>query len=111
MGKVRRKTTGNVLYLFPMHDETSVEEVSFNQELQENLKEEDQFHHKRLPSLAIGGIDELDVVICGTFRKDVEGLRRLFEQLKDLGFNVLSPLSVDIATEEKGLRLHAWRGG
>lgn len=51
---------------------------------------------------AIGGIDELDVVICGTFRKDVQGLRQSFEQLKDLGFNILSPSNVDIASEHEG---------
>jgi NTP pyrophosphatase (non-canonical NTP hydrolase) len=102
MGRVRRKVTGNLL-LFPMDAElASVEDPRLNHRPQENLEEQDMFRHERVPSLAIGGIDELDVVICGTFRKDVEGLRRLFEQLKDLGFNVLSPLNVDIVTEEKG---------
>ncbi len=50
----------------------------------------------------IGGIDDLNVVLCGTFRKDVSGLRRSFEQLKDLGFTVLSPTNVDIVNEKNG---------
>jgi NTP pyrophosphatase (non-canonical NTP hydrolase) len=54
------------------------------------------------PTKPIGGIDELDVVLCGTFRRDIAGLRRSFEQLKDLGFNVLSPLNVDIVNEKNG---------
>src|SRR5438270_45337 len=31
------------------------------------------------------------VVLCGTYRKDPEGLRQTFEQLRDSGFTVLSP--------------------
>ena len=42
------------------------------------------------------------VVLCGTYRKDPEGLRRAFERLKDTGFSVLSPSNPFIETEEQG---------
>jgi NTP pyrophosphatase (non-canonical NTP hydrolase) len=43
-----------------------------------------------------------DIVISGTFRRDPDGLRLTYEQLKDLGFNVLSPSNTRIETEENG---------
>ena len=43
-----------------------------------------------------------DVVPSGTFRKDPNGLRLVYEHLKELGFNVLSPSNVSIDTEEEG---------
>jgi NTP pyrophosphatase (non-canonical NTP hydrolase) len=42
------------------------------------------------------------VVLCGTYRKDPEGLRQTFELLKDTGFSVLSPSNPFIETEEHG---------
>src|SRR5262249_40695184 len=33
----------------------------------------------------------VDVVLCGTFRKDLEGLTHAFDQLRDLGCRILSP--------------------
>lgn len=42
------------------------------------------------------------VVLCGTYRKDPEGLRRTFERLQDTGFSVLSPSNPFIETEEHG---------
>jgi NTP pyrophosphatase (non-canonical NTP hydrolase) len=42
------------------------------------------------------------VVLCGTYRKDPEGLRRTFEQLRDLGFTILSPDNPFIEKEEQG---------
>jgi NTP pyrophosphatase (non-canonical NTP hydrolase) len=42
------------------------------------------------------------VVLCGTYRKDPEGLRRTFEQLADLGFAILSPSNPFIESEEQG---------
>jgi hypothetical protein len=42
------------------------------------------------------------VVLCGTYRKDPEGLRRTFERLKDTGFLVLSPSNPFIETEDQG---------
>ena len=45
---------------------------------------------------------QVDTVICGTYRKDVAGLRRTFEELRDSGFRVLSPSSMDIVSEKDG---------
>jgi NTP pyrophosphatase (non-canonical NTP hydrolase) len=42
------------------------------------------------------------VVLCGTYRKDPEGLRRTFERLKDTGFSILSPSNPFIDTEDHG---------
>ena len=94
-GRVRRKESGN-LVLFPGF------EHMFETESQGAIKPELQVVGHSKPLQAIGGIDELDVVLCGTFRKDVEGLRRSFEHLKDLGFNVLSPSNVDVVKETNG---------
>ena len=44
----------------------------------------------------------VDVVISGTYRKDTEGLRRTFEELKDLGCQVLSPSNVTVVSERDG---------
>ena len=43
-----------------------------------------------------------EVVISGTFRRDPLGLRLAYEQLADLGFNILSPTSVAIESEADG---------
>ena len=45
---------------------------------------------------------DLSVVLCGTYRKDPEGLRRTFEQLSDSGFKILSPSNPFIENEEHG---------
>jgi NTP pyrophosphatase (non-canonical NTP hydrolase) len=100
-GKTRRKLVedpGNLLPFPGFEDmfQDAVPRVSLEQTAH---KSEPQDSHR--PG-SIGGIDELDVVLCGTFRKDVKGLRRSFEQLKDLGFNVLSPSNVDIVNEKNG---------
>jgi NTP pyrophosphatase (non-canonical NTP hydrolase) len=42
------------------------------------------------------------VVLCGSYRKDPEGLQRIFERLKDEGFLVLSPSNALIESEEQG---------
>jgi NTP pyrophosphatase (non-canonical NTP hydrolase)/nucleoside 2-deoxyribosyltransferase len=42
------------------------------------------------------------VVLCGTYRKDPEGLLKTFELLTDLGFSVLSPSNVRIESEKDG---------
>jgi NTP pyrophosphatase (non-canonical NTP hydrolase) len=42
------------------------------------------------------------VVLCGTYRKDPEGLRRTFDELKDLGFSILSPTNVHVESETQG---------
>ena len=41
-------------------------------------------------------------VLSGTFRKDLPGLRQAFEELRDLGCDILSPKRVDVAREEDG---------
>ena len=45
---------------------------------------------------------ERSVVLCGTYRKDPEGLRRTFEKLRDLGFAILSPANPFIESEKQG---------
>jgi NTP pyrophosphatase (non-canonical NTP hydrolase) len=98
VGRGRRKTAENVLP-FPGF------EHMFEPELREgnpSTLPDLLINHPFGPSKPIGGIDDLDVVLCGSFRKDVEGLRRLFEQLKDLGFNVLSPSNVEAVSEKNG---------
>jgi len=42
------------------------------------------------------------VVLCGTYRKDPDGLRKTFDQLRDLGFSILSPINAFIEREEHG---------
>ena len=42
------------------------------------------------------------VVLCGTYRKDPDLLRRTFEHLKDSGFSILSPSNPFIETEDHG---------
>lgn len=94
-GRGNRKTAENVLP-FPGF------EYMFEPDEGRVPSETDFVKYRKTSSKQIGGIDELDVVLCGTFRKDVEGLRHSFEQLKDLGFNVLSPSNVDIVAEKNG---------
>ncbi|MGA1841040.1 MAG: hypothetical protein ACMUIU_10480 [bacterium] len=43
-----------------------------------------------------------NIVLCGSFRKDDKGLRELFAKLRDFHFNVISPQNVDIVSEETG---------
>lgn len=91
-GRARQKISANLLP-FP-----GVEHM-FDREIGDDESYEGSLTQAKRP---VGGIDDLDVVLCGTYRKDVEGLRRSFEQLKDLGFNVLSPSSIDIVKETNG---------
>ena len=44
----------------------------------------------------------LTTVICGTFRRDPEGLKASLELLRDLNCKVLSPPNADVAREESG---------
>lgn len=57
---------------------------------------------KKVPSPAAVSARGTSVVLCGTYRKDPEGLRRTFERLQDTGFSVLSPSNPFIETEEHG---------
>ncbi len=54
------------------------------------------------PTADVAHKTQIDVVLCGTFRKDVEGLKKAFEHLKDLGCRVLSPGNIDIVSETDG---------
>src|ERR1044072_750804 len=51
---------------------------------------------------AITKPDGVSVVLCGTYRRDPEGLRQTFERLRDTGFSVLSPSNPFIETEQQG---------
>ena len=44
----------------------------------------------------------IEVVLSGTYRKDLTTLRAEFTELQDLGFRVLSPSSIEVVTEEEG---------
>jgi NTP pyrophosphatase (non-canonical NTP hydrolase) len=46
--------------------------------------------------------EPVEIVICGSFRKDIEGLKNTFQELLDLGFTVLSPLNANITSEKEG---------
>src|SRR5207245_881440 len=77
--KARPKTSGNLLP-FPGYDQMfEADAGDANQALAQNRALNP---HLSVSRGAVGGIDELDVVICGTFRKDVRGLRDSFEHLK-----------------------------
>src|SRR5215203_4471788 len=97
-GRVRHKVSGNLLP-FPGFDYTLEPEIA-----DEPKPKNSELQIAGAPTRPrlIGGVDELDVVLCGTYRKDIEGLRRSFEQLKDLGFNVLSPSNLEIVKETNG---------
>lgn len=43
-----------------------------------------------------------EVVLSGSFRRDIEGLQRIHQELSDLGFNVLSPSEVAPSREVDG---------
>jgi NTP pyrophosphatase (non-canonical NTP hydrolase) len=43
-----------------------------------------------------------EVVLSGTYRKDVETLKRTYEEFRDLGCTILSPANVSIVHEEDG---------
>ena len=43
-----------------------------------------------------------EIVLSGSFRKDVTGLAREFEELRDLGFRILSPTNVTVVSERDG---------
>ena len=43
-----------------------------------------------------------EIVISGSFRKDIEGLKRAYEQFSDLGCRILSPVNILPSREESG---------
>jgi NTP pyrophosphatase (non-canonical NTP hydrolase) len=46
--------------------------------------------------------NETSVVVSGSFRRDIEGLKMVVERFRDLGCHVLSPVSVDVQREIGG---------
>lgn len=44
----------------------------------------------------------INVVLSGSYRKDFEGLRRTYEELRDIGCDVLSPSNVIAVSEKDG---------
>ncbi len=44
----------------------------------------------------------MKIVICGSFRKDPEQLKREYNELSSLGYQILSPCSLDIVAEKNG---------
>jgi NTP pyrophosphatase (non-canonical NTP hydrolase) len=51
--------------------------------------------------------EDLSVVICGTFRRDPDGLRRTWHALAEAGCTILSPLDISFVAEEQGFVLAA----
>ena len=43
-----------------------------------------------------------EIVLSGTYRKDVENLKRAYEEFKDLGCTILSPTNVSVVSEVDG---------
>jgi NTP pyrophosphatase (non-canonical NTP hydrolase) len=86
----RKRSSGNI-YQFPLPLETGAES---------DRDVVDLAHQSSRPKNVIES--RAEVVICGTFRKDQIGLRSAYEHLGDLGFKILSPTSVQIASEADG---------
>src|SRR5262245_51664465 len=53
---------------------------------------------------------QIDVVLCGTLRKDTEGLTRAREQLKELGCRILELRHLGTIHQARFVWLHAPRG-
>jgi NTP pyrophosphatase (non-canonical NTP hydrolase) len=65
--------------------------------------DEDRVSVVRSPAPAASSFpSEGSVVISGSFRKDIEGLKRLYERFTDLHCTVLSPTTVDVEKEVEG---------
>jgi NTP pyrophosphatase (non-canonical NTP hydrolase) len=56
---------------------------------------------RKAPKLA-GATREAKIVLSGSYRKDVEGLRRTYEAFKDLKCQVLSPTNIRVTREIDG---------
>src|SRR6202044_359661 len=54
------------------------------------------------PDETLKSVRGTSVVLCGTYRRDPEGLRKTFDELRDSGFSILSPANVHIESEEEG---------
>lgn len=47
-------------------------------------------------------LEKINVALCGSFRKDINGLKEIFIKLKDFYFNVITPTNIDIMNEKDG---------
>src|SRR5262245_34490954 len=72
--------------------------------------ERDNSVHKGMSEVIVPGKqtrviipETAEIVISGSFRKDLGALTREFEELRDLGFSILSPMITRAVSEEDGL--------
>jgi NTP pyrophosphatase (non-canonical NTP hydrolase) len=93
MHKRKGESTGAQIVLFPTGEEVPTIEIAASTQPQGWTP-----HVQRRPRLASGW----EVVLSGSFRRDIEGLRRAHEELLDLGCTVLSPARVDPVSETDG---------
>ncbi len=89
---MKQGTSASQILLFPTHNE-SVEEHSVYPKTTSALPSE---------SSPITAPLRPEIVLSGSFRKDVIGLAREFEELRDLGFQILSPTNVKVVSEKEG---------
>lgn len=85
----RQASTTSQIVLFPTRDEAVGEDLSSGS-----------------PSTSTDatsvGLETTQIVISGSFRKDLAGLSREFDELRDLGFQILSPTNTTAVSEEDG---------
>ena len=55
-----------------------------------------------VPDTRASTIPACEIVLSGTYRKDVENLRRAYEEFKDLGCTILSPTNISVVSEVDG---------
>jgi NTP pyrophosphatase (non-canonical NTP hydrolase) len=55
-----------------------------------------------VPTSPPGTLARCEIVLSGTYRKDIVALKRTYEEFKDLGCNVLSPTSMSMVRELDG---------
>jgi NTP pyrophosphatase (non-canonical NTP hydrolase) len=55
-----------------------------------------------IPDVLIAPAPACEIVLSGTYRKDVENLKRAYEEFKDLGCTILSPTNVSVVSEVNG---------
>lgn len=92
----RHRTSPNQVLLFPLHgEETQTPEES-------RPSGEPRSSNVADPIAEAARSETLDVVLSGSFRKDIPMLRATFEELQDLGFKVLSPVNVNVVSEKDG---------
>jgi NTP pyrophosphatase (non-canonical NTP hydrolase) len=55
-----------------------------------------------IPDVLVTTLPACEIVLSGTYRKDVENLKRAYEEFKDLGCTILSPTNVQVVSEVDG---------